>query len=486
MESENRSKLICTNFRVAFTKDGASCIYANVYSLSAGEHEFWAFGPSLSSHDGEYRERFCEWKKFDAVHERWPDALDAAEEMVVGLLSSGEVTLHADMFYPPSVSQEARSAFETALMENSRLPVRLLAVCFAVDGRRLAAGTLPGHSNATYLAVITGQQDAAVVPDDGLANFGLEKGQKIYPTDLEGIIGDINLRVWRDLYAGKLAHDLVVSKLADGFPAQGEWFFICNAHEDLFDNKYCRRKAGKGVAVLAVSEWLGNTVANSKEVIENLSAELQERLLFEFLYGFYRLGATAGVIHGDPHLNNVTVAARKGRERFELNGESTGESTGEGAGAFTFPQSPLTACIIDFSRAILDPKKVAIDFGEEYTKEFVRLQNIRIKKTLKIFYPKSDTDVNMDYPGLFKALTCIDVQIFASNMYAYFDIAVAGAVAKRAKALLVEIFKTEPEEFEWPVKTILNEFFHGRFTAVVGGREEAAARAPEDESWMFE
>jgi hypothetical protein len=95
------------------------------------------------------------------------------------------------------------------------------------------------------------------------------------------------------------------------------------------------------------------------------------RLLFELAYGLAALHTRAGLAHGDPHPDNVTLYAATTRPVLDLGQPGDGRGGGERMDdapyvaayllghrprdVFLFPYDGFGACFIDFSRAILGP-----------------------------------------------------------------------------------------------------------------------------------
>jgi hypothetical protein len=212
--------------------------------------------------------------------------------------------------------------------------------------------------------------------------------------------------------------------------------------------------------------------------------------MFEYVYSFYCMNMQ-GVIHGDVHLNNVTIM------RLYRLLDPAGKPYTPGAKvcymvgdtSYVFPHHGLFSCIIDFSRAILgDEEQLCKDFGQTFTADYMKRQKDRVLALLFVFFPKTleryrngvEGLLISNFPLMFKIISALDVYVLMSNIKTMTEIDGAfkgiklapGAtellnnlitraennVAQNIK-LAVELKITSVDQLEWPNLTILQECF---------------------------
>lgn len=304
-------------------------------------------------------------------------------------------------------------------------------------------------------------------------------------------IDDINFNIWREIYISNLCSNLVMNFISPSFPFINNWFYIENANEDLFDNtamhekylhskiaesisdqlreidklNYIERKREHGpinsrfmrlskriqksiiyadsaikltdLAVCVTSEYVGRTFRDIPSLI--LSAPLleYERLLsnidifnkhvFEFIYSIYCMNTKIGIIHGDLHMNNVTV--------FHLYLLKTNPTYANLKSSkivyilrdtmYVFPHYGFFSCIIDFSRSIIGDKAMLIDeYGDKYADMYFKEQRLRMMRLLFQYFPKfmeryhSEIEklIVSDFELCFKIMTAIDTYVLCINL----------------------------------------------------------------------
>ena len=176
------------------------------------------------------------------------------------------------------------------------------------------------------------------------------------------------------------------------------------------------------------------------------------RHMFEFTYSAYCLNIKLGAMHGDLHLNNAII---RGVHNFITSGPRVqspnarmvaGQKYGLfpdfGADpipnvayivendAYIFPHTGTHSKFIDFSRAILgDKAKIALEFGERFAEIFFAEQQSKVMGLIDRYFPQTmnkygleiEALARLNFPLLFKIISCIDIYALASNILILFE-----------------------------------------------------------------
>jgi hypothetical protein len=190
------------------------------------------------------------------------------------------------------------------------------------------------------------------------------------------------------------------------------------------------------------SEYVGRTYLDSIHMIEKNKTYSEKlgnplningydffcKYIFEICYNLLAINSRLHVIHGDFHLNNATIGflylseEPENRILYEL----------ESGDKFLFNNNGYFSCIIDFSRAILDPEhydiltdmsmppsfKLIKDYDKFVVKERSALLNLYIslfpnkaqnKEELIVIFKKY-------YDAIFRLMTCVDLYMFSMRL----------------------------------------------------------------------
>lgn len=368
-------------------------------------------------------------------------------------------------------------------------------------------------------------------------------------------VHDINFAIWREIHISNMCTDLLLNFVSPSFPCINNWFFIENAHSGLFDNasmhvKYRnstiatsistqlrdidkhnyvdkRRELGPinsrfmrlskymqkslvyadsaialtDLAVCVTSEFVGRTFRDITTVITRSPYYGQSRILsdidsfsrhiFEYIYALFCMNTRLGLLHGDLHMNNVTLYRMYASDIMH------------GADMrpyilyilrdhlYLFPHYGLYSCIIDFSRAVFgDPQTLVEEFGERYAEIFMKEQRIRIMRILfthfSKFMERNHADIerllSSNLALMFKIITAIDPYIICTNMKILLTvdpvvksgevklhgdiIKLLTKIADAAETFMIDNIKraidgtlTSSDDIEWPNYRILRKFF---------------------------
>jgi hypothetical protein len=312
----------------------------------------------------------------------------------------------------------------------------------------------------------------------------LRVGQKIFAlTEGETTFeGDLNFAVWREIYISVAASNLVLNLVSPSFPAIASWFYIDDCRAELFDNLAMReryersdiaaasrdnfntaeqltKRDGKSISgrfaamgkiarcganyasnylvmsrrgLCVLGENLGYTLRDLPAMIasgktphlEGILSDtaLFQKHMFEYLYAFHCLHTKLGVVHGDPHANNLTIYTLYNWGASERIAYIIGDA------CYILPHNQCYSGIIDFSRAIIGKHRLVADFGEEYAERFVAQQLKRALVLLRRHFPelldKREKELEAKLAGFgaraFSALSAIDAHLFCANFEAMF------------------------------------------------------------------
>lgn len=202
------------------------------------------------------------------------------------------------------------------------------------------------------------------------------------------------------------------------------------------------------VTLAFTNEYVGRTVADSINLLQSskyynklLGSPLKPtgynyfaKYMFEICYALYCINTKHGVIHGDLHLNNATIgplyqdnldlltnANEENKIVYQIHGEQ-----------YLFPCNGSYACLIDFSRAIIDPQhmddfkdqslphtvKQVRDRDEFITRENTALLNLYIHMFPNKMKMQEELTVlfKNHYDEVFKLLTCMDLYMFSIRL----------------------------------------------------------------------
>lgn len=387
--------------------------------------------------------------------------------------------------------------------------------------------------------------DEAKLALSGFVN-GTEYGQKFYPLTYKEIIGsgDIFFPTWHELIIGDKCSDLLLNFISPSFPAAGSWTFVQNVGADVYDNAAMREKYANSVRVADIIRQLQETdkynyveKARGRGFINNKFLELSKNIhksieyaeanirltdvllcgfgeytgrtyrdiplldspryqnafyepghfrrhMFEFVYSLWCMNSKLGIMHGDLHVNNITLKMETMAR--DVAKEPKVAYIVEGA-VYTYDHDFTYSCIIDFSRAIYgDQDSIAEAFGADYARRYLKTQTYRalslLNKYMPRFFSKFKKDI-MDiaffdkFPLFFKVVTAMDPYCIATNMMSliltYKEHRVdpeitrlLTSIAHEAESLIIKLIRRifageikHPDDIEWPCLTVLRTVF---------------------------
>jgi len=209
------------------------------------------------------------------------------------------------------------------------------------------------------------------------------------------------------------------------------------------------------VTLAFVSEYVGRTVADivkqssaNKTISENLGHLFKKdgfnyfnKYMFEVCYALLCCNKRLGLIHGDLHLNNVTIGqlyypkdkkyVKNASEQYKVLYMIDKDHQ------YIFPNNCNFSCIIDFSRGIIDPMRwenfqdtslpknyVFVKNIERFTKrEHESLLNLYLQMFPNKIRQREELQVvfKNHFSAVFRLLTCIDLYMFTIRLLRMFD-----------------------------------------------------------------
>ena len=268
------------------------------------------------------------------------------------------------------------------------------------------------------------------------------------------------------------------------------------------------------VTIAFPSEFVGRTTADTINLIKSSKTynehigmpmtnyNIFAKYVFEICYNLLTINKKLSVIHGDFHLNNSTIGFL-----YKSDPESKVVYCLDKDTKYIFPNNGYFSCIIDFSRALIDPEnyKVLIDLSlpesfkpiKDYDKFALNESNNLLNLYLLLFPGKSKQKEELlvlfknNYKAVFKLLTCIDLYMYTIRMSMMLKQQLY-KVDKICMELIDKINKlseiyittemnhimTNPEHAkkiesnEWPIETIIrkcfSEFIDGKVYKKIG------------------
>lgn len=343
----------------------------------------------------------------------------------------------------------------------------------------------------------------------------LEIGQKIIPFNYIQLkeYNNIVHFQWKELLINKIVTNLLYNMNSPTFSIFIDWFFINNSNKNLYDNKeifnkilysdqiksilqllnqantefsdiYNKQKNEfinslikklkkiiklsenkvlmSNISLCYLSEYSGRTIYDYFNKIKDKNQihskigdlyndfELFQKYMFEIIYGLYCLNLK-GIIHGDLHLNNVTlnkknlnvsnnsyviynVNINKNNDILKVLNSSDPVNNINDNITFIFKHLGTFPCIIDFSRSFVLLKLISENIIEkeknEIRSKFIKSERNRIMDELKKIFPNFLKNNYHKLQFLFKSknfntlfiyFTAFDIFKFASNLLIFIN-----------------------------------------------------------------
>lgn len=195
------------------------------------------------------------------------------------------------------------------------------------------------------------------------------------------------------------------------------------------------------VTYVMTSEYVGRTIADTITLLQknkaldtNIGKPLTEhgydyfaKYMFEICYNLLALNKRLGVIHGDFHLNNATLGYL-----YPSGVDNAKVAYFASDLRYIFPNNGYFACIIDFSRSLVDPDRyeeladASLPNTHKLVRDVDRFTANEINSMLSLYLQLFPGKVKQKdelyvlfkkcYPAAFKLLTCIDLYMFTIRL----------------------------------------------------------------------
>lgn len=380
----------------------------------------------------------------------------------------------------------------------------------------------------------------------------LEMGQKLIPFNYIQLKEYKNIihPQWKELLINKIINNLIYNINSPCFAIFNDWLLITNSNRNLFDNEIIFNKLFysdniksslnylylvknnlisidnkdnkiipeiiknlkklislsedtllmSNISICYLSEYSGKTlydylnkiVDNNKinKFIGNIynDHDIFKKYIFEIIYSLYCLNIK-GVIHGDLHLNNITLNIQKysnccnNNVVYNINKENVNKT-------FIFKHYGCYPCIIDFSRSYIYLNSIDEDIIEKeknkIRNKFISSEKKRIITELNKIFPNYIKNhyhkikfllKNTNFEILFKYFSAYDTFIVCTNLLIFLkrfsiqkninineqNILLLNNISKRAYNYLEQIIIQEnynsSKTHEFPNYLLLEEFF---------------------------
>jgi hypothetical protein len=258
-----RTNVVTTCFKVEFEE--TSSIYAYIHGEWLRNDiifQFMCLGPTFRSQDGEYRGRVIYSLQYKQIFDTLGELLEPIERAILTKIVAGELKFHHETFYATKCKYSHKE-YENKI-QSYRFAVKLYMLCWIYDFYHIHNKTMENHINPAYqyimyrpeyipifdalyeklgpnkykeLVVNTTRCRLNITRPEGI-RLDLQCGQKLFPmTVLEtSYPSDVRYEVWREMEMSLLASNIVLNFISPSFPLFGNWFYIQNTNEDIFDN----------------------------------------------------------------------------------------------------------------------------------------------------------------------------------------------------------------------------------------------------------
>ncbi|ARA71960.1 hypothetical protein BNJ_00127 [Kaumoebavirus] len=343
---------------------------------------------------------------------------------------------------------------------------------------------------------------------------------------------DIGQSLWKEVRMNYLASQLAINQVSPSFPMTLAHFVVRDANALMFDNKSMQKKIERSIfassllksledtrerilkddptptdnfgrlsdliegseefireelyvvprTMCVVSEYMGKTWNDIPQLYQRewfitdagdlRTYETASKYIFEFLYALYCLHTKLYMIHGDLHLNNITISYRhSGIARQKCFLTYIFEGT-----PYVFITKIMHAAIIDFSRSLLFEDVITENLTAD-VEDYIEKQRKNIFKIyrseFKEFYQNNSVKLNSllthNTKRFYKMFSAIDLyRLFTGLEHIFTKI----GAEKKVLRLIDEIKKisiyyltnlslrlSDNQEFEYPAALAIKKLF---------------------------
>lgn len=372
-----------------------------LFSFNENEDEiasYVSFGTVAVSRDGESRSVTVPRQHFNAIleHPFWEDIEDLFIKYVQ------DAKLDSIFYFPPTMYQNSRRKFKQwffaarydfkialanfyLVIESMNLPytdIQKPSYLWVKDDYE-ALSRIVRSVEAKYMHLILENLVINIVRSSLLA-------MKITPLTLNELmhINDIRYRPWKETYAQRIVHKLSLARICSQFTGYLDWAMIYDIDEDMFMNPLMFDKFQQSAALDDIRKVLKrsskailhhNKESETTDIFQDEMQQLEQYsamnirlspcaivninfvishnlnwslrfgldemsdIIFSWMYGLLVLHTYVGILHTEPHMNNLLWLSTTKKYDFLINNKCYQTKT-------TFH-----GIIIDFSRVIINP-----------------------------------------------------------------------------------------------------------------------------------
>lgn len=338
---------ISTVFKISVNSNiNTNCIYGYLFSINKNlnehfdnqsfEHQYYSFGSTYTSQDGEYRSRFLPYIAYEKLQKVYPDLLEIIEKYVIKLMNTNKINLYCDICYPSDIVIN-ESLFRSCIKE-SRMAIKLFMLCFITDYYHISNKTQPNHMYPGYDLIMHELDGAdATIKELRAALNNIEQEKKIInsidkkmsifethcsspiiiniASKLSNLIKNPQLRIgvkfipltvqeakecgniiydtWKEYFITRKISELVLNLIAPNFSYITSWFIIQNTTNNFYDGFSMNQK----YKYSALSDELIHSFNNDRKKLKSKDSstnvdvylnpdfkELSDRLLRDMLF----------------------------------------------------------------------------------------------------------------------------------------------------------------------------------------------------------
>lgn len=322
--------------------------YGYIYSVIDTKHNVFfindiyiCIGPNMVSTDGEYRSRFSLISLIKNIEHTFNELWTTVEEY---LLKDKNIKFDYSYHIPSHFDINILSELEKNII-SSRNSIKLFIIIWLTQCLLLSMNLHILNTDKLYYSNIINDRDMEFFETlkkkfsiDNIKKFYLYSnyydtpvrqiditkvisypiiGQKIIPLSNENKDINITRYTWNELYISLLVSDLLINNICPGVNMTYDWFFINNVDKTIFNNSEVNYVHTKR-SIVILTEYVGRTVdslknyGNNEKYIKYIAPLFQDenlfnKYIFDILYSLCCLNLRLNVIHGDLHLNNITI-----------------------------------------------------------------------------------------------------------------------------------------------------------------------------------
>lgn len=240
-------------------------IFGNIIPRSNFENniniQYYTVGPSLLSKDGEYRAGICTFDNYTQIYKIMPKLWQDVKDYVRKLYLKNNWQLSYKIFTMNTIKDQKKSAIDR-IVSNHLLDHNFLALCWFKTVYEYYYKVIAQHIAENFSKIFTKNindlkmfeslekkykneiQLLYLTSSQNFFNYSKKKykvipmGQKFIPINETELLEPLKLdhKPWREVLISKRASDLVINGISPSIPLFGEFFYIGNSNESLYDN----------------------------------------------------------------------------------------------------------------------------------------------------------------------------------------------------------------------------------------------------------